>query len=189
MRSQRFPMKVKKKHKDEQGVETEVEVTETIDGQLRPYQLWGYVLPEEYVEPMCNSLDLAHEQSWFNMKPGEQKGSFMSGFGVKGYLEALRLGLGAKKIPKFDKAKGFWSVPIYRKHINILTSWPVCKYHRFGNAEFHFAWRQICQADHKFADKIMGLIGPGYAGKNPFFNSAQIQLKTQQLIGSFDRLG
>ena len=44
----------------------------------------------------------------------------MSGFGIKGHLEALRLAMRAKKLPKLDPSKGYWPIPIYKKHINIL---------------------------------------------------------------------
>lgn len=119
MRSQFFPMKFKKKLKDENGVETEVEATTNIEGQLRPYQLWGYVLPEEFVQPFCNNLGIPTDETWFDKEPGKQKGSFVSGKGIKFYLEAMRLALGAKKLEK-DLDKGYWPVPIYKDHINIL---------------------------------------------------------------------
>ena len=121
MRSQYFPMKAKKKIVDpETKEELEIETTRMIDGQLRPYQLWGYVLPEEYLEPFCNSLGIPTQETFFDTGENEGGNSFRSGFGVKGYLEALRLMLKAKKLPKPDKTKGFWHVPIYKNHINIL---------------------------------------------------------------------
>lgn len=119
MRSQWFPMKFKKKVKDEMGQEMEIETTQEIDGQLRPYQFWGYVLPEEFVAPMCNNLGIPTNENWFNNKDGAGS-SFTSGFGVKGFLEAMRLGLGAKKLPPMDLTKGKWHVPIYRNHVNVL---------------------------------------------------------------------
>lgn len=120
MRSQYFPMKFKKKVKDENGKEMDVEVVETIDGQLRPYQLWGFVCPEEFVQPICNNLGIPTEEKWFDQKPEKGGTSFMSGFGAKGFLEAMRLGLGAKKLPPLDMSKGIWHNPIYRKHMNVL---------------------------------------------------------------------
>lgn len=120
MKSQFFPMKFKKKYKDEQGNEKEIEETIAVEAQLRPYQLWGYVVPEEFVQPVCNNLGIPTEETWFNHKPGEGGSSFMSGFGVKGILEAMRIGLNAEKLPKPDLTKGYWHNPIYREHVNVL---------------------------------------------------------------------
>ena len=120
MKSQFFPMKFKKKMKDEYGKEFEVETTELIEAQLRPYQLWGYVVPEQYVQPICNNLGIPTKETWFNKEPGEQTGSFISGFGVKGILEAMRLILGAEKIPEIDLKNPTWSFPIYKDFVNIL---------------------------------------------------------------------
>lgn len=120
MKSQFFPMKFKKKMKDEFGKEFEVETTELIEAQLRPYELWGYVVPDEYVQPVCNNLGIPTNETWLDKEPGTQTGSFMSGFGVKGYLEALRLLLGAEKLPKLDISKGVWNTPIYREYVNVL---------------------------------------------------------------------
>ena len=120
MRSQWFPFKAKKKVTDEQGQVGEVEVTTSIDGQLRPYQLWGFVCPEEFVQPVCNNLGIPTNEMWFGSKPGEGGGSFQSGFGVQGYLTALRLAMGAKKLPPLDQTKGVWANPIYRQHVNVL---------------------------------------------------------------------
>lgn len=125
MRAQFFPMKFKKTYVNpETGEKREVEEVTNVEGQLRPYQLWGYVCPEEYVQPLCNNLGIPQDQTWFNTKTdenGQSKGgnSFMSGFGVKGHLEAFRIALRAKKLIK-DLSKGYWPVPIYRQHVNIL---------------------------------------------------------------------
>ena len=119
LRSQWFPMKFKKKMRDEFGNQIEVETIENVDGQVRPYQLIGYVVPDDFIQPVMNNLGLPTNETWFDKKPGEQSGSFRSGFGVKGYLEALRLMLGANKIEK-DLTKGFWHYPIYRKNVNVL---------------------------------------------------------------------
>lgn len=104
----------------------DVNVTRQIDGQLRPYQLWGYVCPEQFMQPLCNSLGIPTEETWLDTKINEKtntsKGgnSFISGFGVKGILTALRLALGAEKLPKVDMEKGILTQPIYRDHINVL---------------------------------------------------------------------
>lgn len=120
MRDNWFPMKFKKKMKDEYGKEFEVETTELIEGQMRPYQLWGFVCPDDFVVPMCNNLGIPTEETWFDKEAGKQSGSFMSGFGVKGYLETMRLLLGAEKLPKLDLTKGVWAKPIYRNYVNVL---------------------------------------------------------------------
>ena len=120
MRSQWFPFKAKKKVKDEQGQEMEIEVTRNIDGQLRPYQLWGFVCPEEFVQPVCNNLGIPTDEMWFDNKPGEGGGSFISGKGIKPHLTAMRLALGVQKLPETDPTKGVWAQPIYRKHVNVL---------------------------------------------------------------------
>lgn len=123
MRSQFFPLKYKKKVKDEMGREMEIETQDLIDAQLRPIQLWGYVVPDEYIQPICNNLGIPTDEKFFDVKPKEGEGtgtSFMSGFGVKGVLEALRLGLGAKKLPERDPNKGVWAIPIYRNFVNVL---------------------------------------------------------------------
>ncbi len=120
MRSQFFPMKFKKKLKDKSnGQEVEVETVINTEAQLRPYQLWGYVIPEEYVGPVCNNLGIPTDETWLDQKEGSGGTSFRSGFGVKGFLEAARVLLKAKKLKK-DLKKGYWSNPIYRDHVNVL---------------------------------------------------------------------
>jgi len=120
MRSQFFPMTFKKKMKDEFGKEFEVETKELIEGQMRPYNLWGFVCPDEYMQPICNNLGIPTNETWLDKEEGTQTGSFMSGFGVKGILEGLRLALGAEKLPKLDMSKPTWSIPIYRQFVNVL---------------------------------------------------------------------
>jgi hypothetical protein len=121
MRNIYLPIKAKKKLKDENGNVVEVEQEIPIDVQLRPYQLWGIALPDEkFLEPMCNSLGIPTQESYLDKEPGKQEGSFISGFGVQGHLTALRLALGAKKLPKTDLTKGFLTTPIYKQHVNIL---------------------------------------------------------------------
>ena len=120
MRSQWFPMKFKKKVTDEAGNVGEVETAEVIDGQLRPYQFWGYVCPEQFVQPICNNLGIPTTETWFDKEPNKQEGSFTSGFGVQGFLTTMRLALGAQKLPPLDLTKGVWHNPIYKNHINIL---------------------------------------------------------------------
>ena len=120
LRSQFFPMKFKKKVKDVYGQEYEIEATELIEGQVRPYQLYGFVCPDEFVQPMCNNLGIPTNETWLDKEPGTQTGSFMSGFGIKGILEGLRLALGAEKLPKLDLSKPTWNIPIYRNHVNVL---------------------------------------------------------------------
>lgn len=126
MRSQFFPFKVKKKLKDSDGKEYEVEETKQFEAQLRPYQLWGYVVPEDMVEPVCNNLGIPSKQTYFNKEPESAVGepdknnSFISGKGIQAHLTALRLALGAKKLPDRDMTKGSWPVPIYRDHVNVL---------------------------------------------------------------------
>lgn len=127
MKAQFFPMKFKKKLVDKDtGEEMEVESQRNIEAQLRPYQLWGYVVPEEFVQPVCNNLGIPTAETWFNKTPEpgynepDKNNSFRSGFGVQGYLTALRLALRAKKLPKLDLTKGYWHNPIYRNHVNVL---------------------------------------------------------------------
>ena len=72
------------------------------------------------MQPLCNNLGIPTTETWFNKKPGEQKGSFISGFGVQGYLTALRLALNAKKLPPVDLTKPTYTIPIYRNHVNVL---------------------------------------------------------------------
>lgn len=120
MRAQFYPMKFKQKLKNtETGQDVEVETTRLVEGVMRPIQLWEYVLPEEYVQPVCNNLGIPTDEKFFDQ--GENKGgtSFRSGFGVQGYLTALRLMLKAKPIPK-DLSKGYWPNPIYKNFVNIL---------------------------------------------------------------------
>lgn len=125
MRSQFFPMKVKKKLKDELGREFEVDSVEMIEAQLRPYQLWGYVVPNEMVQPVCNNLGIPTNETWFNQSDEDKaesgKGnSFISGMGIKAQLTALRIALGAEKLPEIDLSKGTWAIPIYRNFVNVL---------------------------------------------------------------------
>jgi hypothetical protein len=127
MRSQFFPMKFKKKVTDEGGNVSEVEEVRNIEGQLRPIQLWGYVVPEEFVEPMCNTLGIPTGETWFQQTDEEKAkskegNSFRSGVGIKAQLELLRHALRAEKLPSKEelKDKGFWHFPIYRQHINVL---------------------------------------------------------------------
>lgn len=120
MRNLWFPVKFKKKLKDENGKEVEVEQTSTMDGQLRPYRLYGYVLPEEFVEPLCNSLGIPTEETVFDQKPNSPGTSFVTGKGIKAHLWAFRKLLGAMKLPKHDPEKGVLSQPIYKTNVNVL---------------------------------------------------------------------
>ena len=123
MRNIWLPITTKKKVRDKDGVEMEIMQDIPVDVQLRPYQLWGVVVPDEkFVQPLCNSLGIPHEQTWFDKKPGEQTGSFISGIGVKAQMEAMRLALGAEKLPVQDptKPREVLTQPIYKEHVNIL---------------------------------------------------------------------
>jgi len=123
MRDIFLPMKTRKKVKDENGNEMEIDTYPVIDMQLRPIQLWGFVCPDEYVQPVCNSLGIPTDEKYFDVEPKEGEGtgtSFMSGFGVKAYLEGMRLLLGAKKLPAPDMSKGILTKPIYHQFVNIL---------------------------------------------------------------------
>ncbi len=122
MRSLTFPMNFKKKVTDEAGQVMEIDSVQNIEGQLRPYQFWGYVCPEKYVQPLCNNLGIPSTQTWFDGKQpdGSSNNSFISGFGVQGYLTALRLAFKAKKFEPVDSTKPTYAIPIYRRHINIL---------------------------------------------------------------------
>lgn len=130
MRSLVFPFSADKKLKDDFGKEWNTKVNGVIDGQLRPYQLWSYVCPENFVEPLCNSLGIPTEETWFNTEISDETGtskggnSFISGFGAKAHLEALRLLLRADKLPVPDKKdpKGYsvLTQPIYKNHVNVL---------------------------------------------------------------------
>ena len=68
MRSLTFPMNFKKKVKDEIGQEMEIDTVQNVEGQLRPYQFWGYVCPEEFVQPLCNNLGIPATHTWFDSK-------------------------------------------------------------------------------------------------------------------------
>ena len=118
MRNLWFPYK--RKTKTIQG--EDVEMQSTIDGQLRPIQFWEYVCPDEFKEPLWNSLGIPTNETYTDKEPGEQKGSFISGFGIQGYLTALRLALKANKFPKPDQTqpKTILTQPIYKQHVNIL---------------------------------------------------------------------
>ena len=124
MRNLWFPFQAVKKVKDENGKEFEMPVNSTIDGQLRPYQLWGYVCPEQFVEPLCNSLGIPTDETYFDQEAGSGGTSFISGKGVKFELEAMRLLLGAKKLPKPDekdpRGKPILTQPIYKQFVNVL---------------------------------------------------------------------
>ena len=120
MRSLSFPMNFKKKVKDEIGQEMEIDSVQNVEGQLRPYQFWGYVCPEPFVQPLCNALGIPTQENWFDTEAGKGGNSFQSGFGVQGFLTAMRLGLKAKKLPPVDFSKGVYQIPIYQKHINVL---------------------------------------------------------------------
>jgi len=127
MKSQWFPLNMKVPVTDNLGQKFNVSKNDFFEAQMRPIQLWEYVLPEEYVDPICQALDLnPDKENWLDKKPGEQGvtgkpgGSFISGFGVKGYLEGMRLALKADKLPKKDLTKPKWAYPIYRNFVNIL---------------------------------------------------------------------
>lgn len=115
-----FPIKFTVPMKDPMGNTTPVDTMMKVQGNLKPYQLWGYSIPEEYLQPLCNTLGIPGKETWFDKKPGEQTGSFMSGFGVKGILEGLRFALGAEKLPELDMTKGILQQPVYKSNINIL---------------------------------------------------------------------
>jgi|SRR3990167_2336549 len=121
LRSQWFPLKIKHKLKDEFGKEFEVDSVTKVEGIVNEYKMIGFTCPDEFIQPVCNNLGLPTDETWFDT--GEKKegtgNSFMSGFGIKGYLEGLRLAFGDKKIKK-DLTKGYWAQPIYRDHVNVL---------------------------------------------------------------------
>jgi len=122
LKSQYFPFKSKKKFIDKDtGKEIESEVITNVEGAIRPIQLWEYVIPDEYVGPMCNTLGIPTSETWLDTGAKEEGtgNSFRSGFGVQGYLSALRIMLKAKKLVK-DTSLGFWRNPIYKEHVNIL---------------------------------------------------------------------
>ena len=127
MRSLWLPIKIKKKLKDENGKEYEIEQSVPIDVQLRPYQLWGIAIPDEqFLQPMCNTLGIPHEQTWFDSSYIDEKGEkhsnndFISGIGIKLQTEALRLALKAQKLPEIDMTKGILTQPIYKDNISIV---------------------------------------------------------------------
>jgi len=122
MKSQWFPLDMKVPVTDTLGRKFDVQKKDFIEAQMRPIQLWEYILPEAYMDPMCQALGLHHEkENYFDKEPGNQaNSSFISGFGAKGYLEALRIALKAEKLPKADASKPRWAFPIYRNFVNIL---------------------------------------------------------------------
>ena len=124
MRSLWFPFSSNKKVTDEAGRKFDMTINEGIDGQLRPIQFWEFVCPDKFKEPLWNSLGLPSDETYFDTGPKEEGtgNSFVSGFGIQGFLTALRLGLKAKKFPTPDKAQPLpvLSQPIYRQHVNIL---------------------------------------------------------------------
>lgn len=120
LKCQAYPMKFTYPVNSPLGGKINVDETRFAEGQVRPIQLIEYVIPEEYVQPVCNNLGIPTEETWFNHAPGKGGTSFISGFGVKGILEAMRLALGAEKLPKLDPTKPSWTHPIYKDHVNIL---------------------------------------------------------------------
>lgn len=70
--------------------------TVPIQGNLQPIQLWSYVFPENHKDAVLNSLKFGKENRdrWINNSK------------MKVLVESLRLGMGAKKIPKFSDKKG-----------------------------------------------------------------------------------
>jgi hypothetical protein len=123
MRSQWFPLKTKKKFYDKDtGKTIETDMMINTEGVLRPIQLWEYVIPEEFVVPLCNNLGIPSDETFFSTGPKEKGtgNSFIGGKGIKFHLEALRLALSLQKLPKRDATKGFWHNPIYKDHVNIL---------------------------------------------------------------------
>ena|SRR3990167_621665 len=120
MKSQWFPMPFKWPATSPLGDKIEVNEMKNIEAQMRPIQLWEYVIPEEYVAPVCANLRIPTDETWFDHAPEKGGTSFISGFGVKGILEGMRLALGAEKLPKIDIEKPMWRQPIYKEHVNIL---------------------------------------------------------------------
>jgi len=132
MRNLWLPIITKKKLKDEAGRDYTIDAKTDIDVQLRPIQFWEVVVPDaRFMKPLCNSLGLPNTTTFFDstyVRPDGVKQSnneFVSGKGIKFGTEALRLALGANKIPEVteeDKKKGMeiLSQPIYRNHVNII---------------------------------------------------------------------
>lgn len=127
MRNLFLPIKVKDVLTDTAGNKIPIEKEIPIEVQLRPYQLWGVVIPDEkFLQPMCNSLGIPNAQTIFNstyVRPDGVKQSnnqFISGMGIKLQTEAMRLALGADKLPEQDMNKGILTTPIYRDHVSIV---------------------------------------------------------------------
>lgn len=127
MRNLWLPLKSKKKFKDDTGREIDVELQNTIDVQLRPIQFWEVVIPDATLMPaLCNSLGLPNTTTFFDSKYTMEDGTehsnneFISGKGIKFGTEALRLALGANKIPPADPTKGILNQHIYRNNVNII---------------------------------------------------------------------
>ena len=120
LKCQHFPMVFKYMVKNPVGEDTEVRETKYLEGTVRPIQLWEYVLPEEFVEPICKNLGIPTNETILDKEPGEQTGSFQSGFGIQAYLFALRKMLKAEKLPEIKPETKEWPVPIYKNHVNIL---------------------------------------------------------------------
>lgn len=127
MRNLTFPFTTLKNFKDELGKEFPTEITAPIYGQLRPYQLWGFVVPDEkFVEPLCNSLGIPEDEKFFDVEPKEGVGTgtnFVSGKGIKFHTTAMRLALGANKLPEKNKtAKGYPILTqiIYKDFVNVI---------------------------------------------------------------------
>ena len=127
MRSLWLPFKSRKRLKDENGRDYDIDAVTDLDVQLRPIQLWEVVLPDaKFMAPMCNSLGLPNTTTFFDstykMEDGTEHSNneFISGKGIKLGQEALRIALGANKIPPMDPTKGQLLQPIYRQHVNVI---------------------------------------------------------------------
>ena len=127
MRNLWLPLKAKKRLKDEYGRDYDIDAVTDIDVQLRPIEFWEVVLPDgQFMKPLCNSLGLPNTTTFFNstykMEDGKEHSNneFISGKGIKFGTEALRLALGANKIPPMDVTKGSLMQPIYRNHVNVI---------------------------------------------------------------------
>ena len=127
MRSLWLPFKSRKRLKDENGRDYDIDAVTDLDVQLRPIQLWEVVVPDPvFMAPLCNSLGLPNTTTFFDstykMEDGTEHSNneFISGKGIKFGTEALRLALGANKIPPADVSKGFIQQPIYRQHVNVI---------------------------------------------------------------------
>lgn len=127
MRSLWLPLTAKKKLKDQNNVDYEIDHVTNIDVQLRPIQFWEVVVPDgQFMPALCNSLGLPNTTTFFDstykMEDGTEHSNneFISGKGIKFGTEALRLALGANKIPPMDITKGQLIQPIYRQNVNII---------------------------------------------------------------------